>query len=300
MLNRYNALAALTLLALPQAYAIDYSEIPRPDGTPIHYTLDQPEGPVTGLVVLSQGSGCARAAESVNLATVRAAFPTYAALIVEKVGIAPDVEITDPITGCPAQYLDNYTVSQRVADYQIVLAALTADPQVSTDKIVLFGGSEGGLAMALLAERLPVTAAILLSTATGETFGDMVLSTVPEEAQGPVRAGFDAARASPESTELHGGSTYRFWADSLDLRPLDHMRSNATPFLLIQGGRDTSAPEVASRPTLKTFAEEGLCHLTYWEFPALDHGLADPAGTSHLPAVVTMAAAWASNPIPAC
>lgn len=300
MIARLNALAALTLLALPQALAIDYSVVPRPDGTPIHYTLDRPDGTATGLLVLSQGSGCARAAESANLATVRAAFPSSAALIVEKIGITPDITITNPDTDCPAAFYDAYTVSQRVADYQTVLNALAADPSLPTDNLVLFGGSEGGLAMALLAEKTPASAAILLSTSTGETFGDMVLSTVPEEAQIPVRAGFDAARANPESSELHGGSTYRFWADSLDLRPQDHMRSPATPFLLIQGGRDTSAPVAASRSTLESFAEEGLCHLTYWEFPALDHGLADPSGASHLPAIAAMAAAWATRPIPAC
>ncbi len=300
MLNRYNALAALTLLALPQAYAIDYREARRADGSAIYYTLDAPKGEASGLLVLSQGSGCARAALSPNLATVRAAFPDYAALIVEKVGITPDVEIPDPFTECPAQFLDNYTISQRVADYRTVLDALTADPRVDTTRTILFGGSEGGLAMAMLAEYVPVTATILLSTATGETFGDMVLSTVPPEAQEQVRSGFQMARQNPQSSDRLGGSTYRFWADGLDLRPLDHMQKATAPLLLIQGGLDQSAPVAASRATLSTFAEKGLCHLTYWELPALDHGLADPTGTSHLPAIAEMAAAWAQNPIPAC
>lgn len=300
MLDRSIALAALTLLALPQAYAIDYHEARRADGTMIHYTLDAPAGEASGLLVISQGSGCARAALSPNLATVRAAFPDFAALIVEKVGVTPDVEIPDPFTDCPPQFLDNYTISQRVADYRIVLDALAADPNMDTANTILFGGSEGGLAMAMLAEHVPVTATILLSTATGETFGDMVLSTVPPEVQEQVRSGFQMARQNPQSSEPLGGSTYRFWADGLDLRPLDHMQKATTPFLLIQAGLDQSAPVAASRRTLSTFAEKGLCHLTYWEFPALDHGLADPAGTSHLPAIARMAAAWAQNPVPAC
>lgn len=300
MLKHFIAPVALTLLALPQAQAIDYRIIGRADGSAIHYTLDMPAKDTAGLLVLSQGSGCARAAENANLAVVRAAFPDYAALIVEKVGVTPDIVIADPFSACPAGFRDHYTVTQRVSDYRAVLAELDADPALDTSNIVLFGGSEGGLAMALLAEQVPVRATILLSTATGETFEDMVLSTVPPEAQDQVRSGFQAARSNPDSSELHGGSTYRFWADSLDLRPLDHMRTTTAPFLLIQGGRDTSAPAAASQSTLATFAEEGLCNLTYWEFPALDHGLTDPEGTSHLPAIASMAANWATHPIPAC
>lgn len=300
MLARLCASAALFMAALSPAVAIEYRELARPDGTPIYYTLDRPADAAEGLLVLSQGSGCARAADSTNLATVRAAFPNHAALIVEKVGITPDTTIPDPQSECPGDFLERYTVSQRVSDYQTVLAALADTPDLPTENIVLFGGSEGGLAMVLLAEKVPVRAAILLSTATGETFGDMVLSTIPPEAQAPVRAGFEAARANPDSSELLGGSTYRFWADSLDLRPQDHMRATTTPFLLIQGGRDTSAPTAASRRTLDRFADDALCNLTYWEFPALDHGLADPTGTSHLEAIATMASAWTRSPIPAC
>ncbi|MBB4051829.1 pimeloyl-ACP methyl ester carboxylesterase [Devosia subaequoris] len=300
MLNRFNALAALTLLALPQAHAIDYRQVSRADGTTVHYTLDTPAGDTSGLLVLSQGSGCARAATSPNLATVRAAFPDYAALIVEKIGITPDVEIADPFSDCPAQFYDNYTVSQRVSDYRTVLDALAADPAVNNANTILFGGSEGGLAMAMLAELVPVNATILLSTATGETFGDMVLSTVPPEARQQVQSGFEMARNNPQSSERLGGSTYRFWADGLDLRPLDHMQRATAPILLIQGGLDGSAPVAASRTTLAAFAEQGLCNLTYWEFPALDHGLTDPTGTSHLPAIARLAAAWTQAPIPAC
>lgn len=294
------ALVALILLVLPPAFAIDYRTISRADGSPIHYTLDKPAKGATGLLVLSQGSGCARGADNTNLATVRAAFPDYVTLIVEKIGITPDVVIADPFTACPAAFRDRYTVSQRVSDYRAVLAELDADPAINTGNVVLFGGSEGALAMASLAEQVPVRAAILLSAATGETFEDLVLSTLPPEAQDQVRSGFAAARANPDSSELYGGSTYRFWADSLDRRPLDHMRATTTPFLLIQGGRDTSAPVAASRRTLAAFADEGLCNLTYWEFPALDHGLLDPSGANHLAVIAAMAANWAERPIPAC
>lgn len=48
------------------------------------------------------------------------------------------------------------------------------------------------------------------------------------------------------------------------------------------------------------FAAQGRCNLIYWEFPALDHGMTDPAGRSRLPAIARLAAAWAEQPLPAC
>ncbi len=281
------------LLATPALAAPETHQLTRPDGSLIHYTLDRPADPV-GLLILSQGSGCRPGAQSMGLTTVRAAFPSYATLIVEKAGIAPDMAVDD--RNCPADYHDRYTVSQRITDYEAVLAALDPVP----GRLVLFGGSEGGLAMAILAAKLAPDAAIIFSSATGTSFGDMVKSTVPPEGHAHIDAGFAAARANPDSSDLFAGHAYRFWADILNHRSIDYMRDTDTPFLLIQGGLDTSSPLAAARSTADAFAADGRCNLTYWEFPALDHGMLDPKGTSHLSAVAAMAATWAENPIPAC
>ncbi|KFL31920.1 hypothetical protein JP75_05840 [Devosia riboflavina] len=265
----------------------------RPDGSLIHYTIDRAAEPATGLLVLSQGSGCRPGAQNAALATVRAAFSAYDTLIVEKAGITPDMEIDE--LNCPADFYDRYTVSQRIDDYEAVLSTLGPPPS----RVVLFGGSEGGLAMAILTTRLQADAAIIFSSATGTSFGDMVKSTVPPEGHAHIDAGFAAARANPDSSELFAGHAYRFWADILDYRSIDYMRQTDTPFLLIQGGLDTSSPLAAARATADAFTADGRCNLTYWEFPALDHGMLDPQGASHLPSVAAMAAAWAENPIPA-
>lgn len=292
-MNRLAAPLLMLLLASPALAAPETRQLARPDGSLIHYTLDRPADPA-GLLVLSQGSGCRPGVQSPGLATVRAAFPAYAALIVEKAGIAPGMSVDE--RNCPADYHDRYTVSQRLADYESVLAALGPQP----GRLILFGGSEGGLAMAMLAARLDPDAAIIFSSATGASFGEMVLSTVPAEGKESVEAGFAAARAEPDSSALFAGHAYRFWADILDRRSLDYMRETDAPLLLIQGGLDTSSPLAAARATVDAFAAEGRCNLTYWEFPALDHGMIDPKGTSHLATVAALAAAWAERPVRAC
>lgn len=287
----------LVLAAGPVSAAPQSHTLPRPDGTLIHYTLDAPHGDSMGLLVLAQGSGCTPAAGSASLATVRAAFPAYTTLIVEKSGIAPDSPIADGNTDCPQAFRDSYTFSGRIADYEQVLAHLA--PVEPPRKTVLFGGSEGGLAMEVLASRIHPDAAILLSGSVGGTFGEMVLSSVPPQGRASVSAGFDAARADPDGSTMLSGHTHRFWADILDHRSSDYLEATDTPFLLIYGGRD-AAPVQSVRPLADRFAEQGRCNLTWWEFPALNHGMNTPDGASRLARIAHLAAAWAEHPLTAC
>ena len=286
---------AVALTASPTVAAPEHHQLARPDGSPIHYTLDTPAEPSTGMVVLLTGSGCLPGAVNANIALARTAFASFTALIVEKAGITPDAAITNGFTDCPAAFHAQHTVSQRVADTARVLSQLPRERP-----LILFGGSEGGLAVAMLAASVEADAAIILSSGTGMAFDDLVLATVPPEGQATVAAGFAAARADPEGTAMFAGSSHRFWADILGLRAIDHMRQTTTPFLLIQGGRDSSSPVAAARIAADAFASEGRCNLTYWELPALDHGMTDPSGHSHMAAILAMAAAWASASQPSC
>lgn len=293
-------LLSLVLLAVSAgtvSAAQQTQQLARADGSTIHYVLDEPMGESQGLLVLAQGSGCRPAAGNTSLATVRAAFPSYTALIVEKAGIAPDSAIENGYDDCPAQFYDTYTLSQRIGDYELVLAHLQSGA-ARLPRLVLFGGSEGGLAMEALAARIHPDAAILLSGSVGGTFGEMVLSTVPPEGQATVRRGFAQARIRRDGTLL-SGHTYRFWADSLDHRSSSYLEATDTPFLMIYGGRDPAAGQ-SVRTLLDRFAGQARCNLTYWEFPGLDHGMVDPDGRPRMVDIARLAASWTQEPIRAC
>ncbi len=267
----------------------------RPDGSTIDWALDMPAGAGKhGLIVIAQGSGCLPVAQNHNIMSVRQAFAGFAALTVEKYGIAPDAEIADPDRSCPSAYHAHNTATQRVADYRQVLGELSDAPWWN-GTLVLFGGSMGGTVMARLAPNVDADAAILLSTGGGVTFEEMILQTVPEEVRPMLAAQFDEIRSHPDSLELWSGYSFRFWADSIDRREVDDMLKTDAPLLLVQGGRDDSAPVGTARATADLFAAAGLSNLTYWEYPGYDHGMTDQQGLSHMDEVIEDVASWLDN-----
>lgn len=305
LLRHWPLLAALLALAFqagPAAAAPEAFESVRPDGSTIYWWVDRlSKGQRSGLILLAQGSGCQSVRANANVALARSLFPGYAALTVEKYGVVPGDDPKEPFdANCPAAFHAHHTVSQRVADARQVIDQLRGQPWWN-GQLVLFGGSEGGDVAALLAGPTRADAAILLSTGAGITFGEMVRQSlmdemtrnhVPKTEWPDIDAAFTQARQSPDSTTLWGGSSLRFWADAIDRRVVDEMLRSDTAFLLIQGGRDASAPVGAARKAAELFAAAGRCSLTYWEFPAYGHGMASSDGASHMADVLAQSAAW--------
>lgn len=283
---------ATFIVAAPATAAPQSFETPRADGSVIHWTLDAPDGnEKSGLIVIAQGSGCAAAMQSPNLKLARSVFGNLAALTVEKYGVKPGDNPSDDHMDCPQAYREHHTVSQRVADYRQIIDSLR-DATWWNGKLVLFGGSEGGIVMAMLAPEVRTDAAILISTGGGVPFGQMVRQSIPEEGWPTVDATFEKARRNPDSTELWAGQSLRFWADAIDRRAADYMLRANAGFLLIQGGRDGSGAANVARTVSDLFAKAGRCNLTYWEFPAFDHGMVDVSGNAHMAEVLSQASSW--------
>ncbi len=298
------ACIGVSLVTAPQAQA-DLHHSLRPDGSVIDWFLNIPRSDEPqGLILLAQGSGCLPVAQNDNIEDARQIFSHFASLTVEKYGIEPDSHIEDPFGNCPTAYHAHNTLSQRVADYAQVVHELAGQPWWNS-KLVLFGGSMGGSAMAQLAAQVDADAVILLSTGGGVSFGEMVLQTVPEDAWPQLKQQFDDIRQHPDSTEFWAGYSYRYWADTLDYREVDDMLKSSAPILLIQGGRDSSTPVGVARATADLFEQAHRCNLTYWELPSLDHGMVDVNEQSHMASVLELAAGWLDQTLlksdhPAC
>ncbi|MDO5658213.1 MAG: hypothetical protein Q4G36_07825 [Paracoccus sp. (in: a-proteobacteria)] len=291
--------AAMFTLTAGGALA-DPQQTMREDGSVIDWALDLSDGAPEGLIVLAQGSGCQPTAQSANLDAIRAAFPGFAALRVEKYGVAPDDNPTDDHSDCSPAYYEGFTSSGRLEDYLAALARLESADWWN-GRLIVAGGSSGGEMVARIAARRKIDAGVMISSARGVSFGEMVRASimaemarhnVPPEEWPPVDEVFERARANPDSGEIWAGHGARFWADAIDYRAMDDLLASDAPLLLIQGGRDAGTPVAQARAVADGFAEAGRGNLTYWEYPALDHGLADPEGRSHLAEVLAMAAFW--------
>lgn len=270
----------------------------RPDGSSISWRINRRgiEGP-QAIVVLAQGSGCLPTAENENIARFRALAPDHAILTVEKYGVSHRTEAGSP-TGqprhddCSAEYGKGHTVSQRAEDYQSVIAELSREPWWN-GHIVLFGGSEGGAAVALLAPRLAkLDAVIIMSTGTGIAMKDWIKGVLPPPVAAQTDDVFSRIRANPTSSEVWGGNSWKWWADILDRVLADDLLKVKAPILLIHGELDQFAPVASARATRDRFNASGHKNLTYREKFGLDHFMSDAKGHSHLPEVLTEANAW--------
>lgn len=295
------ALASMTSAATA---APQHAELKRPGGSEIDWYLDrQTAPPRQGILVVAQGSGCASVTTNRNVEAAKGLLPDFAVVTVEKYGVPPGALPRGP-EDCSAPFLAHHTISQRVADYQAVIEVLKAKPWWN-GQLVLFGGSEGGAVVQILAADVNADASVIFSSATGIPFRDAFIQVVPPEmaAEAPVK--LDQARRAPLSAEVWAGNSYRWWADIAD-RPLweDALKARGA-ILVVQGRRDRSNPVSSARAFRDVFETRKRCNLTYWEYDDYDHAMIDSGGVTHLPEVLSRISDWirrqlAGAPVAAC
>ena len=275
-----------------QVVSVAERHTPRPDGSSIDWSLDRQGGVgKQGILVLGQGSGCASVAENQNIRRARALLPDFAIVTVEKYGVEPHAAPTDPFAGCTATFYAHHTVTQRVLDYQRVLVEAEAQPWWN-GQLVLFGGSEGGAAVSILAARVKADAVVVFSVGPGFPLRESFKRVVPPPIAVTADQRFAEIRANPQSSLVWGGSSYRWWADIMDRRLVDDLLQSDAPILLVQGEHDHSTPIEAARAANAAFIAARHTNLTYWEFADYDHQMKDDAGHSHLDAVLGRISAW--------
>jgi pimeloyl-ACP methyl ester carboxylesterase len=286
-----SGLLSLVPLASGWAAAVDHV-LQRDDASSIYWTLDRQSGEGRqGILLLAQGSGRLAATENPNIANAKRLLPQFAVVTVEKYGVDPHTRPGDPFNGCSDAYYAHHTVSQRVADYQRVLAELKAQPWWN-GQLVLFGGSEGGAAVALLAPTVAADAVVIFSSAPGHSFAEEFKMSVPPEVAQQASAEFEKIKADPMSSKVWGGNSYRWWADILRQDLASRLLATNSPILLVQGERDSHAPVAVARQIRDEFERSGHGKLTYWEFPGYDHGMLDAEGVSHLDEVMRKISTW--------
>jgi dienelactone hydrolase len=297
------AAAAVALLAMLYGCAIEPSPSQpatqsgtalRDDGSAIHWQLARrlADGPKPVLLV-AQGSGCAPARRNANIDLLAARLPEFAVLTIEKYGVDPDSAPADSTSACAEAYYAHHTVSQSVADARRVLATLRRNA-LWDGRLVVFGGSEGGAVVSILArESADVDAVVVFSSGTGLTIAEFLPLVVPGPVAEQMTRVFAEARSNPLSAGVAGGNSLRWWADIMDRRLSDDLLASSAPILLVHGVNDREAPLAAARATRDAFAAaEQPQRLAYWELADRDHQMRDASGQSHLGDVLDDVARW--------
>jgi len=280
------ALVASRGIAAPQ-----HNTLKRPVGPDIDWYLDrQVPSARQGILVIAQGSGCGSVVNNRNVEGAKSLLPGFAVVTVEKYGVAPGAVQKGP-QDCSPLFWANHTVSQREQDYRAVIDRVRTEPWWN-GQLVLFGGSEGGAVVHILAANVDANAAVILSSATGIPFRDAFVQVVPPEMAREAPSQLDKARRNPLSADTWGGNSYRWWADIAD-RPLweDALKAKGA-LLVVQGARDRSNPLSSARAFRDAFAARHRSNLTYWEYADYDHTMVDSTGTSHLPEVFSRISNW--------
>jgi pimeloyl-ACP methyl ester carboxylesterase len=266
----------------------------RTDGSRITWSLmDADARRANKILLIAQGSGCAPAHTNANIRMLSDAAEGFAVLTIEKYGVEQTDAPENPVESCSEAYFANHTVSQRVADARTVLAEL-GTRGLWDGTLVLFGGSEGGAVVSILSHEEPETdAVVVFSTGTGLTMAEFFPMVVPPPVAGQMNGVFAQARSNPESAEVAGGNSFKWWADILDRRLSDDLLKSSVPVLLVHGENDMSAPVEAARATLAAFvAANEEARLTYWELSDRDHHMLAPDGQSHMQDVLDRVADW--------
>lgn len=261
----------------------------RLDDSTIYWSIEHPSGgEPRGLLLIAQGSGCLPAIRNPTVAAARSIIPDYSTLLVEKYGVTHGDKPENPMSDCSEEYFAHHTVSQRADDVARVLSELK-ESDWWNGELVLFGGSEGGAVVARLAPRVQPEAAVVFSSGLGESLAESLPRVIPPEAAKMAGAKFAEARANPNSSEIWGGNSYRWWADIVDDVLVNHLLKTEVPVLLVNGERDSTESARAARDAYKA---ANRCELTYWEFPDYDHFMTDSDGENHREEVFAKISEW--------
>lgn len=139
------------------------------------------------------------------------------------------------------------SVLTEASDLEVILNELRLDPRFDTDKIFLFGESQGGFVSTYVAGEYPGEVAGLIALYPAYVISDDTRKRVPDPDN------------IPETMEVMGvtlGSIYNRDAMSVDI--YDQMKKYGKKVLIIHGTKDSLVPISYSERAAKTFPDAEL------------------------------------------
>lgn len=261
----------------------------RADGSLITWYVDRPSAKSYPLVAILQGSECLPVAP--KYVELRAALVAHGigVLRIEKRGLTAETAT------CPDEYLRENTIPNRILDCLEVIAALRQKPDGWNGRLVIVGGSEGGLVGALLAPLVPEARALVMLVSGPDSLEEIVpWSIAPQlRAQGTpeakiasqlleVREQFARMTADPSpykewfSDGKSSRNTWKWWASAARLRPQVALERLDIPVLILQGDDDPITPLRSIQQLDARMRELGKTRFAWRRYPRTQHDLTAP------------------------
>ncbi len=213
-------------------------------------------------------------------------------LAIEKAGVKPTAGASPNGT---REYYERDYKQQRVAD------ALQAIGSLGDGDLHLFGYSEGcDVAAAVARQVKPKSVVLMAGGALSQgaemritlrelmrTDGDLIDRVNGWLIDRYVWANSRLVRADPAPDKRFLGLSYRRWASYIDAAPIDDLRQVSCPILVLHGDSDQNVPVQSAR------ALKELAHVTYREYPGMDHDFKDKRGKDRIQEVIDHALDWA-------
>jgi dienelactone hydrolase len=274
----------------------------RDDGSHISYYLVQHAHDADTLLLILQGSDCNSV---LNIGSILADYknfwPEADILLIEKYGIDNKLKYSADTArkDCPAQYLENDSPAQRVADIKVVLDTVRKNGQYK--KFILLGGSEGAVIANLVTADVDYIDATIAFNGGGRWFIDDVSHSIAakneniEEARKDIDGfkGFSEHVLNSKPFELEvSGHGYHWWHQMLSIDQLDTLQNVKSPLLIVQGGRDTSVSPQKTDKMMQHLKDLGKSNIEYRRYEELDHGLKNSDGKSLRKEVISDINIW--------
>lgn len=276
----------LISLSFPAIIAAETLAVDRLDGSSINVFVERPEHATeVPIVLFIDGSGCQSAKREgfQDFSSLPESIAnSIAKVFVDKRGVNP----SDEAGKCTQEFLNYYTIDQRILDHLRVIQNLRTHARWWNREIYLVGWSDGGSIGVGVASYTPeVKRAVFLGTGGGipmaEQFEDYILcardrTDTRETCIENLADVFDDIRANPSPQKSWMGemNTYNAWASRLDMVEFNLIKDLRIPLLIVHGENDRdSVPIQSARELIRRLDEVGSVDYEYWEIPGAGHNI---------------------------
>lgn len=279
------------------------------DGSDIHYYIEKRTSTRRQpIVMVMQGSDCNSVVNNPRIREIADVAPGAAVLLVEKYGITDALPLSNGVdrSDCPEAYLKKDLPEQRVMDYVQVVAAIRQSASGWWNRrLIIIGGSEGAEIAEQVAAVVPEAERLIIFAFGGRRFEDDVLHSVQvsmneagldedarQEQTARMKKTFQDALSDRSPNLMVSGHSQAWLASMLMIDQLVSLRQVSVPVLALQGSDDEDVSVEGARTMVDQLRALGSTNIRYIEYPGLNHGFRDKAGTSHVGTVLSEMASW--------